>query len=52
MMFPATFPVPGSGPELRILTRGAEQASASEVAANPRAKPARLRAAERLRAVA
>ena len=42
----------GRGPELRLLTRGAERASADEVAANPRARSVRLRAAERLREVA
>ena len=36
-------------PELRLLTRGAEKASAEEVAANPRAASVRLRAAERVR---
>jgi len=39
-------------PELRLLTRGAERAPADEVAANPRARSVRLRAAERIRAVA
>jgi 16S rRNA (cytosine1402-N4)-methyltransferase len=34
--------------ELRLLTRGAETASAEEIAANPRAAPVRLRAAERI----
>jgi 16S rRNA (cytosine1402-N4)-methyltransferase len=37
-------------PILRMLTRGAEKASADEVAANPRARSVRLRAAERVRA--
>ncbi|UED83686.1 16S rRNA (cytosine(1402)-N(4))-methyltransferase RsmH [Streptomyces profundus] len=36
-------------PRLRLLTRGAEQASEEEVQANRRAAPARLRAAERVR---
>jgi 16S rRNA (cytosine1402-N4)-methyltransferase len=39
----------GSQPELRLLVRGSEQASAEEVAANPRAQSVRLRAAERVR---
>jgi 16S rRNA (cytosine1402-N4)-methyltransferase len=38
----------GSGPSLRLLTRGAELADAAEVAANPRAASVRLRAAERI----
>jgi 16S rRNA (cytosine1402-N4)-methyltransferase len=38
--------------ELRVLTRGAETASADEIAANPRAASVRLRAAERRRAAA
>jgi 16S rRNA (cytosine1402-N4)-methyltransferase len=37
------------GPQLRLLTRGAESASAEEVAANSRAASVRLRAAERVR---
>lgn len=41
--------LPEHRPELRLLVRGAEQASDAERAANPRAIPARLRAAERLR---
>jgi 16S rRNA (cytosine1402-N4)-methyltransferase len=36
-------------PYLRVLTRGAEVASADEIAANPRAASVRLRAAERIR---
>jgi 16S rRNA (cytosine1402-N4)-methyltransferase len=39
-------------PEWRLLTRGAEQASAEEIAANPRAQSVRLRAAQRLREAA
>ncbi|HVA59953.1 MAG TPA: 16S rRNA (cytosine(1402)-N(4))-methyltransferase RsmH [Mycobacteriales bacterium] len=39
-------------PRLRLLTRGAERASADEVAANPRSSSVRLRAAERIRAAA
>jgi 16S rRNA (cytosine1402-N4)-methyltransferase len=39
-------------PELRLLTRGAEQAGDEEIRANPRAASVRLRAAERIREVA
>ena len=39
-------------PRLRLLTRGAERASADEVERNPRALPVRLRAAERLEVAA
>jgi len=39
-------------PQFRLLTRGAERPAADEVAANPRAASARLRAAERIKAVA
>ena len=42
----------GSQPELTLLVRGSEQASAEEIAANPRAQSVRLRAAERTRAAA
>jgi 16S rRNA (cytosine1402-N4)-methyltransferase len=51
---PADLPVelPGYGPELRLLTRGAEQASEDEISDNPRAASVRLRAAERIRKVA
>ncbi|SDQ53787.1 16S rRNA (cytosine(1402)-N(4))-methyltransferase RsmH [Quadrisphaera sp. DSM 44207] len=41
--------LPEHAPQLRLLTRGAEQAPAEEVAANPRAASVRLRAAERVR---
>ncbi|GAA1590529.1 Ribosomal RNA small subunit methyltransferase H [Leucobacter aridicollis] len=41
--------LPEHKPELRILTKGAEQATDEEKAVNPRAIPARLRAAERVR---
>ena len=36
-------------PALRLITRGAEQADADEVAANPRAASVRLRAIERVK---
>jgi 16S rRNA (cytosine1402-N4)-methyltransferase len=39
-------------PQLRLLTRGGETASAAEQQANPRAASVRLRAAERIRAAA
>lgn len=45
-------PLPEHGPQLRLLTRGAEQASDAEIADNPRAASVRLRAAERIRASA
>jgi len=48
---PVGLPVelPGHGPQLRLLTRGAEQADERERAHNPRAASVRLRAAERIR---
>ncbi|HWH32702.1 MAG TPA: 16S rRNA (cytosine(1402)-N(4))-methyltransferase RsmH [Egibacteraceae bacterium] len=49
---PPDLPVCGCGrvPLLRPVTRGAEQPDGDEVAANPRARSAKLRAAERVRA--
>jgi 16S rRNA (cytosine1402-N4)-methyltransferase len=46
---PVDLPVelPGTGPTLRLLTRGAESAGAAEVAVNPRAASVKLRAVER-----
>ncbi len=51
---PPGLPVPleQSRPQFRLLTRGAERPPADEVATNPRAASARLRAAERVRAAA
>ena len=49
---PPDLPIPGAGPELQLLTRGAERASDDEVAQNPRATPARVRAVERIREAA
>jgi 16S rRNA (cytosine1402-N4)-methyltransferase len=40
--------LPGTGPTLRLLSRGAELAGEAEVAENPRAASVRLRAAERI----
>ncbi|MEU4224519.1 16S rRNA (cytosine(1402)-N(4))-methyltransferase RsmH [Nonomuraea sp. NPDC026600] len=42
-------PLPAHQPRFRLLTRGAELPSEEEVARNPRATSARLRAAERIR---
>ncbi|MDX6230067.1 MAG: rRNA (cytosine1402-N4)-methyltransferase [Frankiales bacterium] len=42
----------GSEPPLRLLVRGSEEASETEIAANPRAASVRLRAAERVREAA
>jgi 16S rRNA (cytosine1402-N4)-methyltransferase len=41
--------LPGSSPQLRLLTRGARRPSEQELQANPRSASARLRAAERIR---
>lgn len=40
--------LPGHGPQVRLLTRGAEQADEQEKEHNPRAASVRLRAAERI----
>ncbi|MGH3770955.1 MAG: 16S rRNA (cytosine(1402)-N(4))-methyltransferase RsmH [Pseudonocardiaceae bacterium] len=47
---PAGLPVelPGHGPQLRALTRGAERAGLAEAGANPRSESVRLRAAQRI----
>jgi 16S rRNA (cytosine1402-N4)-methyltransferase len=45
-------PVPELGPVLRLLTRGGEEATETEIATNPRAASARVRAAERIRRAA
>jgi 16S rRNA (cytosine1402-N4)-methyltransferase len=47
---PAGVPVelPGHGPQLSVLTRGAERAGPAEIATNPRAASVRLRAAQRI----
>jgi 16S rRNA (cytosine1402-N4)-methyltransferase len=42
-------PLPDRGPQLRLLTRGAERATEAETESNPRAASVRLRAAERIR---
>lgn len=49
---PIELPVelPGSGPRLRVITKGVERASELELSQNPRAASARLRAAEKLEA--
>jgi 16S rRNA (cytosine1402-N4)-methyltransferase len=40
--------LPGHGPRLRLLTRGADQADGTEIEDNPRAASVRLRAGERI----
>ena len=52
--FPPRLPVPAQAatPQFRLLTRGAERPDSEEVAGNPRAASARLRAAERIREAA
>jgi 16S rRNA (cytosine1402-N4)-methyltransferase len=51
---PPGLPVPldSARPTFRLLTRGAQRPTAAELADNPRAAPARLRAAERIREAA
>jgi 16S rRNA (cytosine1402-N4)-methyltransferase len=46
------FELPEHAPQFRLLVKGAELASAEEFARNPRAKPVRLRAIERVRKAA
>ncbi|NYI92868.1 16S rRNA (cytosine1402-N4)-methyltransferase [Amycolatopsis endophytica] len=41
--------LPGHGPELKLITRGAEKASEAEIEQNPRAASVRLRVAERIK---
>jgi len=45
-------PLPAGRPQFRLLTRGAERPDGEELAVNPRAASARLRAAQRVRAAA
>ncbi|WP_375493397.1 16S rRNA (cytosine(1402)-N(4))-methyltransferase RsmH [uncultured Jatrophihabitans sp.] len=42
-------PLPGAGPEFRLLVRGSQSAGDAETTANPRAASVRLRAAERIK---
>jgi len=47
---PQDLPVelPGTGPEFRLVTRGAERAAEEEITENPRSAPVRLRCAQRI----
>lgn len=47
---PAGLPMdlPGTNPQFRLITRGAEKASEAEIAENPRSAPVRVRAVERI----
>ncbi len=47
---PQDLPVelPGTGPEFRLVTRGAERATEEEITENPRSAPVRLRCAQRI----
>ena len=47
---PQDLPVelPGTGPEFRLITRGAERATEQEMSENPRSAPVRLRCAQRI----
>lgn len=47
---PAGLPMdlPGTAPQFRLITRGAEKASEAEIAENPRSAPVRVRAVERI----
>lgn len=40
--------LPGTAPQFRLITRGAEKASEEEIAENPRSAPVRVRAVERI----
>jgi 16S rRNA (cytosine1402-N4)-methyltransferase len=51
---PPGLPVPlaSAGPQIRVLSRGAERAPTTEIERNPRAASVRMRAAERVRSAA
>ena len=40
--------LPGTAPQFRLITRGAEKASEAEIVENPRSAPVRVRAVERI----